>query len=327
MQAPRVDPDLDRRVQRQGAPGSGAAPRAGCGGPRPPTRAARAQRRRRRRRPRGSPRSGPAPPGSRRGQEVRSRAPRSRARRRAVARASPSRAACRCSGRIPSPTVRPAYARSPGARRSDTAGTSSSWSPTRAASPSPLGIEASPATRFIGGLPMKLATNRFAGRSNTNCGSPVCWSDAAAHDGDPVAHRHRLDLVVRDVDRRHAELALHARDLGAHLHAQTCVEVGERLVHEEDARVADDRAAHRDALALAARELARLALEQVCEPERLAGRSRRAAGSRPSARVARAARTRCSRTPSCAGRARSSGRPSRRRGCAGRGRSTQRSPM
>ena len=31
-------------------------------------------------------------------------------------------------------------------------------------------------TRFIGGLPMKLATNRFTGRSNTDCGSPVCWS-------------------------------------------------------------------------------------------------------------------------------------------------------
>ena len=31
---------------------------------------------------------------------------------------------------------------------------------------------------------------------------------ALPHDGDAVAHRHRLDLVVRDVDRRRAEVAL-----------------------------------------------------------------------------------------------------------------------
>jgi hypothetical protein len=31
---------------------------------------------------------------------------------------------------------------------------------------------------------------------------------ALAHHGDAVAHGHRLDLVVRHVDRRHAEVAL-----------------------------------------------------------------------------------------------------------------------
>ncbi len=35
---------------------------------------------------------------------------------------------------------------------------------------------------------------------------------ALADDGDAVAHRHGLDLVVGDVDRRHAEVALDARD-------------------------------------------------------------------------------------------------------------------
>ncbi len=94
---------------------------------------------------------------------------------------------------------------------------------------------------------------------------------AVAHHGDAVAHRHRLHLVVRDVDRRHAQLALHPGDLRAHLHAQAGVEVRERLVHQEDPRLAHDRAAHRDALALAAGELARLALQQVGQAERLAG--------------------------------------------------------
>src|SRR5215212_8900369 len=88
------------------------------------------------------------------------------------------------------------------------------------------------------------------------------------HDRDPVAHRHRLDLVVGDVDRGRPDLLLEALDLAARLHAQLGVEVGERLVHEEDLRVADERAPERDALLLAARELARPPLEQFIELKR-----------------------------------------------------------
>ena len=39
---------------------------------------------------------------------------------------------------------------------------------------------------------------------------------ALAHADDAVGHRRRLDLVVGDQDRRHAELALQAADLAAH---------------------------------------------------------------------------------------------------------------
>ena len=84
---------------------------------------------------------------------------------------------------------------------------------------------------------------------------------AHAHDRDAVAHRHGLDLVVSDVDRRRAELVLELRDLGPHLDTQLGVEVRERLVHEEDLRVADDRSAHRDPLLLASRKLPGLARE------------------------------------------------------------------
>ena len=56
-------------------------------------------------------------------------------------------------------------------------------------------------------------------------------------------------------------------DLGAHLNAQLRVQVRERLVHQEDLRLADDRAAHRDALPLAAGELPRLAVEVVEEAD------------------------------------------------------------
>ena len=47
------------------------------------------------------------------------------------------------------------------------------------------------------------------------------------------------------------------------------VEVRERLVHQVDARLADDRAAHRDPLPLAARELARLAGQVLGQTELL----------------------------------------------------------
>ena len=57
--------------------------------------------------------------------------------------------------------------------------------------------------------------------------------------------------------------------LDAHLHAQLRVEVRQRLVEQEHRRLAHDRAAHRDALALAAGERARLAVEERAELEDL----------------------------------------------------------
>ena len=92
---------------------------------------------------------------------------------------------------------------------------------------------------------------------------------AVAHDGDPLAERHRLDLVVRHVHRRHVEPLVQPGQLGPHPDPQLGVEVGERLVHQECGRLAHDRAPHRHPLALPARERARAALEQVLEPEQL----------------------------------------------------------
>ena len=98
-----------------------------------------------------------------------------RARRRRAPAASTACASCGVSG-----------ARPPGSSTTRS-------SPTRATRPS---------TVFIGGLPMKRATNRFAGRSYTSCGGPTCWSTPSFEHRDAVAHRHRLDLVVGDVDDR-----------------------------------------------------------------------------------------------------------------------------
>src|SRR2546430_9570888 len=48
-----------------------------------------------------------------------------------------------------------------------------------------------------------------------------------------MTHRHRLDLVVSDVDGRHLERLLDARNLGPHLNTQLGVEIRERLVHQK----------------------------------------------------------------------------------------------
>ena len=64
---------------------------------------------------------------------------------------------------------------------------------------------------------------------------------------------------MRDVDGGDAQAALELLDDGAHLHAQLGVQVGERLVHQQHARLDDERTRQRNALLLAAGELAGLA--------------------------------------------------------------------
>ena len=60
---------------------------------------------------------------------------------------------------------------------------------------------------------------------------------------------------MRDVHRRDAQRLLDAADLRAHGHAQLRVEVGQRLVEQQHARLHDHRAGQRHALLLAAGEL------------------------------------------------------------------------
>ncbi len=74
------------------------------------------------------------------------------------------------------------------------------------------------------------------------------------------------------VDERDADLLLDRLELDLHLLAELEVERAERLVEEQHAWPVDERAGESDALALAARELARLALLvalQADHPERL----------------------------------------------------------
>ena len=94
---------------------------------------------------------------------------------------------------------------------------------------------------------------------------------SAIHDDHAVGQRHRLDLVVGDVDCRGLDLLMHALDLGAHLHAQLGVEIGQRFVEQENLGIAHDGAAHGDALALSARKCLGAAGKKLGDVENAGG--------------------------------------------------------
>ncbi len=135
-------------------------------------------------------------------------------------------------------------------------------------SQSPLGNTTRPSTisastMFMVGEPMKPATKRVAGRRNTSSGVPDLLDQSVAHDDDAVGERHRLDLIVGDVNDGRWHARMQELDLGAHLRAQLGVEIGERLVEQKHLGFAHDGAAHRDALALPARELRGPPFQQI----------------------------------------------------------------
>jgi hypothetical protein len=75
-------------------------------------------------------------------------------------------------------------------------------------------------------------------------------------NGDLCRERHRLDLVVRDVDDCRARLLMQALDFDAHVDAKLGVEVRERLIEQEHLGLSHQCTAHGDALSLATRKLA-----------------------------------------------------------------------
>ena len=113
----------------------------------------------------------------------------------------------------------------------------------------PCRCSMAPLKKFIGGVPMKPATNRLRDCRRGRWGGDLL--DAAAiHDTDAVAEGHGFDLIVGDVDHGGLQAMMEELDFLAHLDAHLGVEVGERFVEEEGRRLADDGAADGDALAL-----------------------------------------------------------------------------
>ena len=96
---------------------------------------------------------------------------------------------------------------------------------------------------------------------------PELLDPALVHHRDRVGHRHRLLLIVRDVDEREPEIVLDRLQLELHLLAQLQVECAERLVEQQHLRPVHERAGERDALLLAAGELARPAPAEAFEPD------------------------------------------------------------
>ena len=83
-----------------------------------------------------------------------------------------------------------------------------------------------------------------------------------AHDCEPVPESERFRLVVCHVDRGEAEAAVELVDLGSHLVTEPCVEIAQRLVEEDELGPGDEAARERDALLLAAAQLAGVPVEQ-----------------------------------------------------------------
>ena len=75
----------------------------------------------------------------------------------------------------------------------------------------PPSCDSRPSIRFIAGVPMKPATKRFAGSLVDLRRRRELLQPPALHHRDAVRHRHRLELVVGDVDHRRARAGGAAR--------------------------------------------------------------------------------------------------------------------
>ncbi|MPM84688.1 hypothetical protein SDC9_131761 [bioreactor metagenome] len=89
------------------------------------------------------------------------------------------------------------------------------------------------------------------------------------HNDDAVAQRHGLGLVMGNIHKRGVDVLAQLDQLSTHLIAQLCVEVAQRLVHEEDLRMANNCAADGDTLALTAGERLGLSLQILGDTENL----------------------------------------------------------
>ena len=98
-------------------------------------------------------------------------------------------------------------------------------------------------------------------------GCPHLLQAAPVHDRHALSQRQGLDLVVGDEDHGRAEAAVQRGDLVPGPQAQPRVQVGKRLVEEEDARVSHHRASQRHPLPLSPRQLSRPARKQVAQPQ------------------------------------------------------------
>ena len=116
---------------------------------------------------------------------------------------------------------------------------------------------------------MNAATKPSAGLATISCGGAELAELAVDDDPDQVGERRRVLVVVGHEQRGQPELAEELLELATHRDLRVRVERRERLVEQQDARVARERPGERDALPLAARQLARPRLRKMRDPEPL----------------------------------------------------------
>jgi len=73
-------------------------------------------------------------------------------------------------------------------------------------------------------------------------GLPLLDEGAPRHHRDPGGERQRLGLIVGDVERGDPHVAVEPQELEPHLRPQLGVQVGERLVQEQEPRLDHERA-------------------------------------------------------------------------------------
>ena len=116
---------------------------------------------------------------------------------------------------------------------------------------------------------MKSATKALAGPLVNLLRRADLLNATVGHDDDAVGERERLALVVGDVERGLAQSPLQLAQLPAHGETELEVEVRQRLIEQQDARLEHDAARNRDALLLAAGKLARITGCQIGQAHQL----------------------------------------------------------
>jgi hypothetical protein len=114
------------------------------------------------------------------------------------------------------------------------------------------------------------AGDKSRARRPINLGRRSLLLDAAApHNDYAIRQRKRFFLVMRDIDGGEAETATQIAEFGAHRDPQLSVEVGKRLVKQDDLAVGRERARQRHPLLLSAGEAACRTIPQTHEVDEL----------------------------------------------------------
>jgi hypothetical protein len=88
---------------------------------------------------------------------------------------------------------------------------------------------------------------------------------SAADHSNAVTHGESLLLIVCDKDKSDTQAFLQLLEFDSHLSSQLCIKGAERLVEQEDFRLADDGSCQSNPLTLASRKLCRLATDEFLE--------------------------------------------------------------